>query len=104
MKRFLLINIVCMASAFSTVMSGTAIVADSQYSVSQKQGPTMRSVEGGIEFTVPDGSEIKFYIFSITGQMIKSLSVSSDTSSVAEVPAGCYIVKCEYWSKKILVR
>lgn len=104
MKKFLLINIVCIFSAFSAMMSGTVPATDTHYSISQQHGPTMKSVENGIEFTVADGTETKFYIFSITGQMVKSLSVASGTTAVAELPVGCYIVKCEYWSKKILVR
>lgn len=64
--------------------------------------PTIKSISQGIELTVSDGEAHQFYIYSITGQMIKSVEVRE--SAVIDLPCGCYIVKCREWSKKIVVK
>lgn len=64
--------------------------------------PTVKAVSQGIELTVPDGDSHQFYIYSITGQMIRSVEVRE--SAVVDLPCGYYIVKCREWSKKIVVK
>ncbi len=63
---------------------------------------TVKPVGGGVQITVNDTDSHQFYIYSITGQMIKSVTVSE--SAVVDLPQGCYIIKCKQWSKKIVVR
>lgn len=65
--------------------------------------PELRVVHGGIEISNPYDIARFFYIYSITGQMVKSLEVTDGTVTV-NLPQGCYIVKCDKWSKKIIVR
>lgn len=65
--------------------------------------PAMKAVDGGIEFISGKEKNAKrFNIYSITGQMIKTLEVSD--SAKVELPKGFYIVKCDDWSKRIIVR
>lgn len=64
--------------------------------------PTIKPLSQGIELTVPDGETHMFYIYSITGQMIKSVEVKE--SAVVDLPCGYYIVKCREWAKKIVVK
>ncbi|MCM1094578.1 MAG: hypothetical protein NC248_11740 [Bacteroides sp.] len=64
--------------------------------------PTVKAISQGIELTVSDGDAHQFYIYSITGQMIKSVEVRE--SAVVDLPCGYYIVKCREWSKKIVVK
>ncbi|PWL58716.1 MAG: hypothetical protein DBY35_12240 [Bacteroidales bacterium] len=64
--------------------------------------PSMKAVPQGIELTVTDGETHHFYIYSITGQMVKSMDVVE--SVTVDLPQGYYIVKCKDWSKKIVVR
>lgn len=64
--------------------------------------PTMKAVSQGIELTVTDGETHHFYVYSITGQMVKSIDVNE--SVTVDLPQGYYIVKCKDWSKKIVVR
>lgn len=64
--------------------------------------PSMKPVSGGIEISANDTKSHHFYIYSITGQMIKSVDIQD--SQVIDLPQGCYIVKCSEWSKKIVVR
>lgn len=58
------------------------------------------------ELIISNSSEasMKFYVFSITGQMVKSVEVGGGDSVTVELPAGWYIVKCSLWSKKIVVK
>ncbi|WP_295730980.1 hypothetical protein [uncultured Muribaculum sp.] len=64
--------------------------------------PSARPVSGGIELTTPGDAPCCFYIYSITGQMVKSAEISG--SAVVELPRGCYIIKCAKWSKKVVVK
>ncbi|WP_302062571.1 adenylosuccinate synthetase, partial [uncultured Muribaculum sp.] len=64
--------------------------------------PTIKPVTGGLEITVSDGKAHEFYIYSITGQLVKR--VKADYTLTVELPQGYYIVKCSSWSKKIVVR
>lgn len=64
--------------------------------------PTIKPVKGGLEITVSDGKAHEFYIYSITGQLVKR--VKADYTLTVELPQGYYIVKCSSWSKKIVVR
>lgn len=58
-------------------------------------------VRGGIELSAVE--QTRFEIYSITGQQIKSVTVSGETQTV-ELPKGCYIVRCPQWSKKVVVK
>ena len=61
------------------------------------------SIEGGI--TIYNASEItNYYIYSITGQLIKTVKISPDSSITIDLPQGYYIVRCQEWAHKILVK
>lgn len=64
--------------------------------------PAVRPVSGGIELTAPGDAPCHFTIYSITGQMVKSVEISG--SAVVDLPRGCYIIKCASWSKKLVVK
>ncbi len=64
--------------------------------------PVVKAIPQGIELTVSDGDAHQFYIYSITGQMIKSVEVRE--SAIVDLPCGYYIIKCREWSKKIVVK
>lgn len=64
--------------------------------------PGLRTVNGGVELLIPDTDSHQFYIYSITGQMVKSIITNENIT--VDLPQGCYIVKCREWSKKIIVR
>lgn len=46
---------------------------------------------------------VTFNIYSITGQMIKSVTIQGGNSNV-DLPKGFYIVKCNQWSKRVIVK
>lgn len=65
--------------------------------------PTLAARHGAIEISCPaDGKTYTFQIYSITGQLIKKISLSEAKANV-EMPKGCYVVRCEAWVKKIVV-
>ena len=67
-------------------------------------GPTATGAEGRIVFTAGN-SDATFNVYSITGQLIKVVRVSSDQRVTVDFPKGFYIVKCSnQWSRKVVVR
>lgn len=58
---------------------------------------------GQAELIVNGSKPIKFQIYSITGQLVKSVDLA-DGSVMVELPRGLYIVKCDLWSKQIVVK
>lgn len=64
--------------------------------------PSASPVEGGVDLTAPAPGQLTFHIFSITGQLVKTVSIREETVRI-ELPRGCYVVKCGRWSKKILI-
>lgn len=51
-----------------------------------------------------DSRELTFTVYSITGQIVKSVSVANGSSMTINLPKGFYIVKCDYWSRKVVVK
>lgn len=66
--------------------------------------PEAKAGAGSLELSVPAGKTVKFEIFSITGQSIKVVKVSGGFSMTVELPKGFYIVKCESWTKKVMIK
>lgn len=64
--------------------------------------PSASPVEGAVELTAPGTGQLTFHIFSITGQLVKTVSIEGETARI-ELPRGCYVVKCGRWSKKVLI-
>lgn len=65
--------------------------------------PSISTSTGCLILHAPADKTIVFYIYSITGQVIKTVSVSSG-KTIVELPKGYYIIKCEQWSKQAIVR
>lgn len=58
----------------------------------------------GISLKVNSDKVERFYIFSITGQLVKTVDVDAGITQTVDLPKGCYIIKCSFWSKKVLVK
>lgn len=67
------------------------------------RAPAVSVEKGYIELTAPEGETVKFEIFSITGQLIKAVTVKSSILKV-DLPKGFYIIKCEAWTKRVMLR
>ena len=67
-------------------------------------GPVAQGTEGRIVFTAGN-ADATFYVYSITGQLVKVVRVGADQRVSVEFPKGFYIVKCSnQWSRKVVVR
>ncbi len=64
---------------------------------------SVKSISGAITLTTISDEPIQFQIFSITGQIIKTVTLSQGSTTI-ELPRGYYIVKCNYWSKTVIVK
>lgn len=60
--------------------------------------------KGTIALTAGE-SDVTFNVYSITGQLLRSVKVSAGTRVTIETPKGFYIVKCAgRWSRKVVVK
>lgn len=104
MKKFFItlsLALVLMTTGAQAVAS-PAVAHDGVASSISAQ-PMAKPVQGGVELYVPaDGTET-FTVYSITGQVIKTVNVAQGSTFV-ELPKGCYIIKCARWSKKVVVK
>lgn len=65
--------------------------------------PQVSSGHGYLKVSCPsDGVVYHFQVYSITGRLEKSFALSDGVQQVS-LPQGCYIVRCEKWSKKVIV-
>ncbi|WP_278744453.1 T9SS type A sorting domain-containing protein [Muribaculum intestinale] len=101
MKKTFMTLMLVTGLAFGSVTANAQSNADERISAIDNT-PSVRPSSGGIEITVQGESSSTFYIYSITGQMVKSVDISGNT--FIDLPRGCYIIKCASWSKKVVVR
>ncbi|ROT07843.1 T9SS C-terminal target domain-containing protein [Muribaculaceae bacterium Isolate-104 (HZI)] len=105
MKILLSLTMCCVVAASFTVHA----TATTEYqSVAGRRIDTENAVmtasSSGITLSVRSEKKIRFYIYSITGQLIKTVDVVAGESEYVDLNRGCYIVKCSDWSKKVLVK
>lgn len=92
-------------SLIVSVVPAMAVVDDDDRDIAGEltlAEPSASPVEGGVDLTAPAPGPLTFHIFSITGQLVKTVVIREDTVRI-ELPRGCYVVKCGRWSKKILI-
>ena len=102
MKRFVFIIALIATSAVYVPEVAYSQISDGESIISVNRTPVLKAVLNGIEITVHDGVARRFCVYSITGQVIKSVDVADNVT--VELPQGYYIVKCSEWTKKIVVR
>lgn len=67
-----------------------------------KSEPSMRIVGSAVELTADVPT--KFDIFSITGQLIRSVAVNPSAPAKIELAKGFYIVKCDSWTRRVMIK
>lgn len=90
------------SAVISAAESSSARTSDVVSSIVSVE-PSATPLEGAVEITAPGHTTMTFQIFSITGQLVRTVNLTDETLRV-ELPRGCYIIKCGRWSKKIMVR
>ncbi|MBQ7042638.1 MAG: T9SS type A sorting domain-containing protein [Muribaculaceae bacterium] len=104
MKKLIVSVIVFMGVLYiGATNNDTPNSTDENITSSLIEQPSISTSTGCITLSAPEDKTIKFYIYSITGQIIKTVTVSSG-KTIIELPKGYYIVKCEQWSKQAIVR
>ena len=101
MKRLLYILTLCVALAVGSVSA--TMVAESRIEQVSSEETTVVGGKGTIAMVAGE-SDATFNIFSITGQLIKSVRVNAGTKVTIDVPKGFYIVKCAGKSRKVVVK
>jgi hypothetical protein len=102
MRRLLYIFTLCVALSVGSV-SVNVFAAPRVEQVSSDE-TTVVGGKGTIAMVAGD-SDATFNIFSITGQLIKTVRVNAGTKVTIDVPKGFYIVKCAgKWSRKVVVK
>ncbi len=102
MRRLLYIFTLCVALAVGAV-SVNAYAEPRVEQVSSEE-TTVYGGKGTIAMVAGE-SDATFNIYSITGQLIKTVRVSAGTKVTVDVPKGFYIVKCAgRWSRKVVVK
>ena len=104
MKKLLLILILSLSCPAFSQQHISANPAKRQELAAVTSEPALSSRQGAIEISCPpDKHTYTFQIYAITGQLIKKIQLS-ESSATVEVPRGCYIVKCDSWVKKVIVK
>ena len=103
MRRFL--ALILLAAAFVALPGAAAVTApDSMRQELTISEPMVTSQRGVIQISCPmNGKAYTFQIYAITGQLLKKVQLTDTTTTIA-IPQGCYIVKCESWVKKVIVK
>lgn len=106
-RRYLSILTFSAISVFSAYSSGITEMSDyalqSSIAASAERA-TVETENRTIIIRNFHGSN-SFNIYSVTGQLIKTLHLSGETTASIDVPKGFYVVKCNSdWSRKVVVR
>ncbi len=102
MKRIAYILLTCALLGTVTVVAEPA--ANSARIEAAAAQPTANGGIGHIYLTAAS-SEVTFSIYSITGQLLRTVRVPADSHVSVEIPKGFYIVKCNAgWSRKVVVK
>ena len=104
MKRWLYI----LTLATVLAVSGVSFIAHANATPRIEQvandEPTVTGNKGTIVLVAAD-SDATFSIYSVTGQLLRTVKVNAGTKITVEIPKGFYIVKCTgHWSRKVVVK
>jgi len=102
MKKILTIVFACMALAVGAVAMPEPA---GQRIENVGNTATVRGGDGRITL-VAGTAEASFTIYSITGQVVRTVTVSPEATVTVELPKGFYIVKYNHgqWSRKVVVK
>lgn len=93
--------------ALMTALAGSAAVGGDIKSpvekVSIEKSGASISISGRvIEFSTD--AVMRFEVYSITGQLVKTVTVTPTSPVRVELAKGFYIVKCESWTRRVMLK
>lgn len=105
MKKLPLILLMTLTLA-AAMPPATAVAAQRIEASAELNVADARATSSGLLLTVSHSSDtpVRFMVYSITGQLIKSIDVAAGDEAAIDLPAGYYIVKTAQWSKRLVVR
>ncbi len=102
MKRVL--YILTLVLVLGVVTPGAAALAEPRIEQVAADEANATGGKGCIAMTAGE-SDATFNVYSITGQLIKTVKVNAGTKATIDFPKGFYIVKCVgKWSRKVVVK
>ena len=102
MRRLLYIFTISLALAVSAV--SVNLYAEPRVEQVSSDEASVVGGKGTISMVAGDNNAT-FNIYSITGQLIKTVRVNAGTKVTIDIPKGFYIVKCSgKWSRKVVVK
>ena len=105
MKRIIAIFLLVTAALLPCTIVATLASAMPATSV-ENVGSGASAYGGNGRIVLVAGSrDTQFSIYSVTGQLIKTVRVNADQRLSVDVPKGFYVVKCSgQWSRKVVVK
>jgi len=102
MKKLLILLVVCAAVG---VASQAWAVPEPVPAVENVAGvPSVKGGDGRIYFYA-GSSDAVFSVYSITGQLVRTVKVNADTHATIDISKGFYIVRYyNLWSRKVVVK
>lgn len=98
-------SFILMLIAGAVVLPASASVPDGiTQEIRKTSGAGVTVESGAVRLSVSSGRQERFLIYSITGQLIKTVDVAPGGEERVDLRCGCYIIKCSFWSKKVMVR
>lgn len=61
-------------------------------------------VHGGVEVGNPAEQEADLAVYAITGQLVKHTRIPAGATMHIELPSGCYIVRVDGLSRRVVIR
>lgn len=103
MRKILAVMVIALSGAFvMPVLNAMPSEMGTPHAEMTAQ-PAVRVVSGHVEITLPGDEPRDVAVYALTGQLVKTLSVQPGTT-VIELPAGYYIVKCDRLSQRVIIR
>ena len=105
MKRIIAIFLLSAAAILPCATVASLAAASPATSVESVAGTASAYGGNGRIILTAGNHDAQFSIYSVTGQLIKTVRVSADQRLSVDVPKGFYVVKCSgQWSRKVVVK
>lgn len=103
MRKLVVILMFSLSCSLALNMSAAAVGEETKSIETVVSGVSVYSGNGLIVLNNNSEEAVTFNIYSITGQIIKSVTIQNGNSNI-DLPKGFYIVKCNQWSKRVIVK
>lgn len=103
LRKCFAIAALAVAGMFAVPVSMATPSEVGSQSVEVSAQPSVRVVDGHVEISLPGEEPRQVAVYSLTGQLVKSIVVQPGVT-VIELAPGYYIVRCDRLSQRVIVR